>query len=42
MPRYLVTSDTGLGPGTLGCSAAKLAPGHTSPGATDYKETTRD
>ena len=28
-----------LGPGTLCCSVAKLALGHTSPGATKYKET---
>ena len=31
-----------LGPGTLCCSAAVLAPGQTSPWATKYKETIRD
>ena len=30
--------ETGLGPGTLCCSAAVLAPGHTSPQATKYKK----
>ena len=31
--------EAGLEPGTLCCSAAKLAPGHTSSWATRYKET---
>ena len=31
--------ETRLGPGTLCCSAAMLAPGQTSPLATKYKET---
>ena len=32
-------NETGLGPETLTCNSAKLAPGHTSPQATKYKET---
>ena len=32
-------SRAGLGAGTLCCSAAMLAPGHTSPLAAKYKET---
>ena len=32
-------NETGLGPGTLGCSAAMLATEHTFPPATKYKET---
>ena len=34
--------EIALGPGTLCCSAAKLARGHTSPQATKYKETLWD
>ena len=37
----IITSghETGLGPETLTCNSAKLAPAHTSPQATKYKET---
>ena len=39
---YHCDSETVLGPGTFRCSAAVLAPGHTSPPATKYKETIWD
>ena len=35
-------AETGLGPGPIGCRTAMLAPGHTSPPATEYKETVWD
>ena len=35
-------ADRGLGPGTLHCRAVMLAPGHTSPQETNYKETVWD
>ena len=38
----LCPHETGLGPGTLCCRAAKLAPGCTSPQATQFRETTWD
>ena len=40
--KRLLCKWDGLEPGTLCCNAAKLAPVHTSPWATKYKETVGD